>query len=446
MCPALRSYPTYKPSGVPWLGEVPSHWALAPNRSCLYLEKEVVGERAKDYRLLSLTKQGIIARDMENPQGKFPASFESYQVVQPGDLIFCLFDIDETPRAVGLSDIHGMITGAYTRFVCRQEQTRRFIHLVYLSLDNRKLLKPLYSGLRKVITKSAFLSARLALPPLAEQTAIVRYVDHVDRRVRRYVRAKERLTGLLEEEKQAIINQAVTRGLDPSVRLKASGVEWLGDVPEHWEVRRLRTLADIRTGGRDTINRRDDGAYPFFVRSQTVEAIDTWSFDGEAVLTAGDGAGVGKVFHYVDGKFDYHQRVYKFSNFSGIVGRFFFNYFKATLRYEVFQGTAKSTVESLRLPMLQNFPIPLPPPHEQAEIVKFVDEVELELDASIARASRQVELIQEYRTRLIADVVTGKLDVREAAAGLGDEGEDELGDGDGDGVGCRVASRAEEVG
>ena len=135
---------------------------------------------------------------------------------------------------------------------------------------------------------------------------------------------------------------------------KPSGIEWLGDVPAHWEVRRLRSLANITTGGQDTINQQDDGKYPFFVRSQTVERIDTWSFDGEAVLTAGDGVGVGKVFHYVNGKFDYHQRVYKFSDFSAVLGKFFFHYFRALLRFEVLQGTAKSTVDSLRLPMLQN--------------------------------------------------------------------------------------------
>ena len=94
-------------------------------------------------------------------------------------------------------------------------------------------------------------------------------------------------------------------------------------MPEHWEVRRLRTLASIATGGKDTVDRRDSGKYPFFVRSQTVERIDSWSFDGEAVLTAGDGVDVGKVFHYVNGKFDYHQRVYKFSDFNAVLGKFF---------------------------------------------------------------------------------------------------------------------------
>ena len=272
----------------------------------------------------------------------------------------------------------------------------------------------------------------LSLPPLPEQRAIVRYLDHADRRIRRYVSAKRKLIALLEEEKQAVVNQAVTRGLDPNVRLKPSGVEWLGDVPEHWEVRRLKTLVTTGTGGRDTINRKEDGLYPFFVRSQTVERIDTWSFDGEAVLTAGDGVGVGKVFHYVNGKFDYHQRVYKFSDFRHILGKFFFHYFRSTLRNEVSLGTAKSTVDSLRLPMLQNFPVALPLLSEERAIIEYVDEATAAIDAAIERTRRQIELLQEYRTRLIADVVTGKLDVREAAAQLPDEtGEDDLIDEDG---------------
>ena len=149
-------------------------------------------------------------------------------------------------------------------------------------------------------------------------------------------------------------------------------------------------------------------------------------------MTAGDGVGVGKVFHYVNGKFDYHQRVYKFSAFRHILGKFFFHYFRSTLRNEVSLGTAKSTVDSLRLPMLQNFPVALPSLSEERAIIEYVDEATAAIDAAIERTRRQIELLQEYRTRLIADVVTGKLDVREAAAQLPDEtGEDDLIDEDG---------------
>ena len=191
--------------------------------------------------------------------------------------------------------------------------------------------------------------------------------------------------------------------------------------PAHWDVRRLRYLAHITTGERDTIDRKDDGNYPFFVRSQNVERIDTWSFDGEAVLTAGDGVGVGRVFHYVDGKFDFHQRVYKFSNFRNVIGKFFFHYFRATLRFEVLQGTAKSTVDSLRLPMLQNLPVVLPPLTEQRAIAAHLDKATVAIDAAIDNARRQVEFMTEYRASLIAHVVTGKVDVRTAAASLSPE-------------------------
>ena len=174
-------------------------------------------------------------------------------------------------------------------------------------------------------------------------------------------------------------------------------------------MRRLRTLASIATGGKDTVDRRDSGKYPFFVRSQTVERIDSWSFDGEAVLTAGDGVDVGKIFHYVNGKFDYHQRVYKFSDFNAVLGKFFFHYFGALLRFEVMQRTAKSTVDSLRLPMLQNFPVPLPLQCEQTVIAKHIDKATADIDAAISRTRRQTELLQEYHTRLISDVVRCRL-------------------------------------
>ena len=239
---SLERYPLYKESGIPWLGQVPEHWKVIPNKSVMKLRKTSVGEHFAEYTLLSLTKQGVIPRNLDEPTGKFPESFDTYQAVEPGDLIFCLFDVDETPRTIGVAKQKGMVTGAYTRFVCTNETTREFTYLFYLSLDDQKALKPLYTGLRKVITKESFLAAKIALPPLDEQTAIVRYLDDADQRIRAYVSAKERLIALLEEERQAVIHQAVTKGLDPNVKLKPSGVEWLGDVPGHWEVMRTRYL------------------------------------------------------------------------------------------------------------------------------------------------------------------------------------------------------------
>ena len=207
----------------------------------------------------------------------------------------------------------------------------------------------------------------------------------------------------------------MTASLVPYQEMKASGVAWLGDVPAHWDIRRLRALAHISTGAKDTIDRRDDGKYPFFVRSQNVEKIDTWSFDGEAVLTAGDGH-VGKIFHYVNGRFDYHQRVYKLSDFRQILGAYFFHYFRSTFQHEVFQGTAKSTVESLRLPMLQSFPVVLPTLPEQTAIARFLDHIDSRIQRYIRAKEKLIALLEEYKQALIHQAVTGQIDVRTGRA------------------------------
>ena len=190
---------------------------------------------------------------------------------------------------------------------------------------------------------------------------------------------------------------------------RESNVPWLGAIPTHWEVRRLKGVAKIQTGGKDTLHRKENGEYPFFIRSQTAERIDTWCHDGEAVLTAGDGA-VGEIFHYVNGKFDCHQRVYMFYDFSGVQCKFFFHYFRATLRHETDQGTAKATVESLRLPMLQNFPIVLPPLKEQAAIVRYLDQADEQIQAYISAKQRLIALLEEQRQAIIHQAVTRGLD------------------------------------
>ena len=428
-------YPAYKPSGVPWLGDVPAHWEIRRLGQIGRLSKGNGGDKGDETQVgVPCVRYGDLYTThtyfIEKTRSFItPEAAMNYTSIGFGDVLFA--GSGETVDEIGKSAVNLMqplacCGGDVILFRPQRDLVARYIGYVADCKPIAAQKAVMGRGITGYhIYGSQLKRLALPLPPLLEQAAIVRYLDHADRRIRRYVSAKRKLIALLEEEKQAVVNRAVTRGLEPNVSLKPSGVEWLGDVPEHWEVRRLRSLAAIGTGGRDTINRKEDGLYPFFVRSQTVERIDTWSFDGEAVLTAGDGAGVGKVFHYVNGKFDYHQRVYKLSEFRHILGQFFFHYFRSTLRNEVFQGTAKSTVESLRLPMLQNFPVALPPPSEQRAIFEHLDKATAAIDDAISRARRQVELVQEYRTRLIADVVTGKLDVREAAAQLPDEPDEE---------------------
>lgn len=417
----LRPYPAYSDSGMKWLGTVPEQWSTSRIK---FVFREL-DERSGDGQglLLSLTRErGLVPQSAASNRLASADDLSKYKTCYPGDLV--MNRMQAWSGMFSVAPCKGLVSPDYSVFrrIGSANPTyfeRLFKTPTFVSQFAIRS-KGIGSGFNRLYTPE-FGSMPLPVPPVNEQAAIVRFLDHAERRIRRYIKSKRRLIALLNEQKQAIIQSAVTRGLDPNVRLKPSGVEWLGDVPGHWDIRRLKFLAHIKTGGRDTVDRQDQGPYPFFVRSQKIERIDTFSFDGEAVLTAGDGAGVAKVFHYVNGKFDYHQRVYKFSNFDTLKGRFFFRYFSEMLKFEAFRETAKSTVDSLRLPMLQNFPVLLPPPAEQDRICDLIDRELAGIEPLLALAGRQLNLAREYQTRLVSDVVTGKLDVREAAAGLPDE-------------------------
>ncbi len=187
---------------------------------------------------------------------------------------------------------------------------------------------------------------------------------------------------------------------------KPSGIDWIGEIPSHWDVQRMRYLCDIITGDKDTINRVEDGAYPFYVRSPQIERINSYSFDGEAVLMAGDGVGAGKVLHYANGKFDFHQRVYNIHNFKNIKGKLLFLYLKSLFKYKIEEGGAKNTVDSVRQPWLKDFPVCIPPLEEQEAIASWLDKKCGEIDAAIAKVDREIELIEELKQSEISRVVT----------------------------------------
>ena len=233
---AMPGYGAYKDSGVEWLGDIPAHWKLLANRYIFKLKKNQVGKRSHEYDLLSLTLNGIIKRDMDNPEGKFPAEFDTYQEVMPGDFVFCLFDVEETPRTVGLSSFHGMITGAYTVFEPRAGFNKQFLYYFYLSLDSKKMMKPLYKGLRNTIPKDNFYAFKTYIPSITEQTAITNFLDQKTAQLDQAIAIKEKQITLLKERKQILIQNAVTRGLNPDAPMKDSGVEWIGEIPAHWSV------------------------------------------------------------------------------------------------------------------------------------------------------------------------------------------------------------------
>jgi len=196
-----------KQTGISWIGHVPQHWERCRCKDVLTEIKLLVGNG--EYALLSLTTNGVIARDLSEGKGKFPKDFNAYKVVKPNDLVFCLFDVDETPRTVGLVHNHGMLTGAYNVFETKNVDTS-FLYHYFIALDNRKALKPLYKGLRKVIPLPAFMSMPLYLPPLSEQRAIVSYIEAKTASINKLIDAYEQQVERVKEYKQRLISDAVT--------------------------------------------------------------------------------------------------------------------------------------------------------------------------------------------------------------------------------------------
>lgn len=191
--------------------------------------------------------------------------------------------------------------------------------------------------------------------------------------------------------------------------MKDSGIDVIGVIPEKWKKNRLKYLCSIETGNEDTQNATHDGIYPFYVRSPIVELCDRYTFDGEGILVAGDGAGAGRIFHHAFGKYAVHQRVYRLANFN--FNSFFINFWLSLLfPYEMDKGSAQSTVPSMRLPMLLNFPVFLPPCSEANKIVAFLNHKCSEIDALTADIQTQIETLKEYKKSVITEAVTKGLD------------------------------------
>lgn len=205
----LNANAQMKPSGNGWIGNIPRHWDIARNKNIFIEHNETVG-KSKDHQLLSLTLNGIIVRDMEGG-GKFPAEFDNYKIVEPGNLIFCLFDIDETPRTIGLSKHHGMITGAYDVFSAKENLViNEWGYYFYLNIDYQKSLKPFYTGLRKVVKAQNFANIHIPIPPISEQREIVAYLDEKCGKIDAIVEKIETKIERLKELKRSLINEVVT--------------------------------------------------------------------------------------------------------------------------------------------------------------------------------------------------------------------------------------------
>ena len=329
----------------------------------------------------------------------------------------------------------------------KKRESRHEYLAYYLESRYRNIRALVGDGLRDGLNLEHVKSIPTPLPPFPEQTAIVRFLDHADRRIRRYNRAKQKLIALLEEQKQAIIHQAVTGQIDvrtgqPYPAYKPSGVEWLGEVPAHWEIRRVKQCARTiskgttpSTEGRDIL---EFGPVRFLkaenITSGEIVEKPLWYIDKDtnnllrrSQLSGGDilfviaGATLGKtaVVRRELLPANTNQAVAFVRPHKRIASRYLVFWLQsARVKELTWLNAVQSAQPNLSMADLGNFIVPLPSLPEQTTVVEYLNKRTADVDTAIARANREINLLHEYRTRLIADVVTGKLDVREAAAAL----------------------------
>lgn len=421
----LKAYDKYKKCDLPWLKEIPSHWELTRNKNVMKIKKDIVGERHTNYTLLSLTKKGIIPRDLENAKGKFPKEFDSYQIVENSNLVFCLFDIDETPRTVGLSSLEGMITGAYTVFQTININ-EKFLYYYYLALDNRKMLKPLYTGLRKVINTDTFLRTYLPYPPREEQDIIAKYLDYKITKINKLIKAKKKQVSLLKKKKIAVVNNAVTKGIRKNIKMKYSGVEWIGDIPQEWEIITLRQLLSPIS-----IKNRPELPLLSVVREKGVIVRDIENKEENHNFIPDDLSGykVVKQGQFAMNKMKAWQGSYGVSQFEGIVSPAYYifdlnfknkDYFHFAIRSKVYVNFFAQASDGIRvgqwdlsLQKMKEIPFIIPPENEQKEIVEYIPKIFSIIEKAIDEIEREIKLVEEYKMTLISEVVTGKIDIRD---------------------------------
>ena len=421
----LEPYPAYRDSGVPWLGEVPKHWSVMPNRVTFKEKKE---RGYPDEQMLSVTiTQGVILQSsLLSDTSKKDSSNEDkskYKLVCQGDIAYN--KMRAWQGAVGASGYQGIVSPAYIVVRPRHNQNPRFFHYLFRTPAFAKEAERWSYGISSdqwSLRPEEFKQIYSCVPLLPEQNAIVKYLDYMNRRIRRYINTKKKLIALLNEQKQAIIHQAVTRSLDPNVRLKPSGVEWLGDIPEHWEVRRLKYVCRFEYGDSLPDNMRVRGDIAVYGSNGKIGTHDRGNTSAPCIVIGRKGS-FGKVNFSSDSVFAIDTTFFIDERYTSANLRWLYYILTWTKLDSVSKDSA---VPGLDRGEAYTQQITYCPRDEQVKIAGWLDQQLASVDRAILKINKEIDLLREYRTRLIADMVTGKLDVREAAASLPDETEGKL--------------------
>ena len=451
MIEGLKPYAEYKESGLPWLGRCPRHWNVRRTK-ILFHERVQKGFPNEPLLAATQTKGVVKKEDYETRTVTAQKDLHLLKLVEVGDYVISLRSFQ---GGIEVAHCRGIISPAYTVLKPQKQAESRYYAHFFKAKPFIDSLSLFVTGIREGqnIDYERLSRAELPMPSEDEQAAIVRFLDHANRKIDGFIRAKRKLIGLLNEQKQAIIHRAVT-GKDEVRRMKdeagnstfilqpsslpqkPSGIPWLGDIPVHWEVRQLRRVSrKIKTGG--TPKGADEqffeeGGFNWHTPSDFRDAIElgdatrqlskmgvseVTTFPADTILMIGIGATIGKVA--ISRKpCSCNQQINAILPNKRLVHLDFLAFYLRTLRSYIVDCGKFTTMPIINQDETKRLPVLIPPLQEQVEIAKHIEQASKPFTTAIARTEREIALMQEYRTRLTADLVTGKLDVREAAAKL----------------------------
>jgi|TARA_R110001583_G_scaffold178457_5_gene334363 type I restriction enzyme S subunit len=431
---AMPKYETYKYSGIDWIGEIPNEWNLVPGFRA-YSQNKRNNKGLKEGRVLSLSYGNIIVKPKEKLVGLVPESFETYQIVEPGDLIIRCMDLqnDKTSLRTGLAKDHGIITSAYLNLKINDNFDSKFLYYYLHSLDTTKVLYKFGTGLRQNLSFQDFNRLPVFDIPKSLQTAIVNFLDKKTGQIDEAIAIKEKQIGLLKERKQLIIQKAVTQGLNPEAPMKDSDVEWIGQTPEHWGVSKLRYLGVTQNGisagaeyfgsGHPFVSYGDvykNRELPLKVKGLAKSSIrDRKQYsiiENDVLFTrtseTAEEIGFASICMKTIDEATFAGFLIRFRPSNKLFKGYSKYYFNSAMMREYFVKEMNLVIRaSLSQELLKNLPVLLPSLDEQEFIYNYLECETGKIEDAIDLQVQQIKKLKEYKTTLINSAVTGKIKV-----------------------------------
>jgi len=424
----MQKYSKYKDSGVKWLGEIPSHWETLPGFAIFKENKE----KNSDLRIntvLSLSYGKIIQKKDLN-EGLVPAEYNTYQIVRPGNIIIRCTDLqnDKTSLRTGFVKNEGIITGAYLGLIVNKNYNSSYIHYFLHAWDITKEIYRYGSGLRQSLSWVDLKRLPILIPSYDEQNAIVSYLDSVTSKIDEAIAQQQKMIDLLNERKQIIINDAVTKGLDPKAKMKDSGIDWIGQIPEHWETIQLKKYAKIILGKMLSNLQNNETEYicakDVHYGNIDISDLKKMNFSKSEkemyevkkgdllIVEGGAGAGGCAIYNYEKTGICIQNSIMIVRCNEKIINEYVCFFLQSINEKGYVEYVCnKATIPHFTKEKVGSVTIPVPSRTEQLEIVKYVKNNISPINLAIESANKQIALLQERKQIIINDVVTGKVKV-----------------------------------